>query len=193
VKVAFKPIVKPAAPARAKGIIPLTAVGADDRPLNGTCMTAVGAAGSSTPCDNCFFVDEKLAFLRDETRKRGFPTMDGVHMGPCEIHKEHAYTIGPNGSLYACPGFTGEPSLSTGHIDGRQESWRKTAASRFEKLAAWKQCDDCAFIPVCAGGCTVAAHTEQGDLDLPACHKRSFEAGVVSLAHQVAESLQLVS
>ena len=77
-----------------------------------------------------------MAFLRDETKKRGFPTPDGVHMGPCEIHREHAHTIGPDGALYACPGFTGEPTLSTGHIDGRHEAWRETAATRFEALAA---------------------------------------------------------
>ena len=42
-------------------------------------------------------------------------------MGPCEIHSEHAHTIGPDGALYACPGFTGDRSSSTGHIDGRQD------------------------------------------------------------------------
>ena len=60
-----------------------------------------------------------MSFLREETMKRGFPTVDGVHMGPCEIHKQHAHTIGPDGSLYACPGFAGEacpsrPATSTG-------------------------------------------------------------------------------
>ena len=60
------------------------------------------------PCDSCHFVDETMGFLREETRKRGFPTIDGVHMGPCEIHRKHAHTIGPDGALYACPGFTGE-------------------------------------------------------------------------------------
>ena len=75
-----------------------------DKPLNGTCMTAAGSGGSSI-CDTCQFVDEQLSYLREETKKRGFPTVDGVHMGPCEIHKRHAYTIGPNGSTYACPGL----------------------------------------------------------------------------------------
>ena len=35
-------------------------------------------------CDTCHFVDDKMAFLREETRRRGFPTADGVHMGPCD-------------------------------------------------------------------------------------------------------------
>jgi uncharacterized protein len=183
VKVAFKPVIR-GTPAP-KGVIPLTVL--TDKPLAGTCMTAAGAGGSSI-CDTCSFVDEQMSHLREETKKRGFPTVDGVHMGPCEIHKKHAYTIGPNGALYACPGFTGDPTLSTGHIDDRKESWRMSAAERFEHLAAWHKCGDCAFIPVCAGGCSVASHTELGDMNTPTCHKPSFESALVTLAHEAASA-----
>jgi uncharacterized protein len=159
-------------------------VSADNKPLNGTCMTSAG--GGTSICDSCNFLDEKTSFLREETKKRGFVTTDGVHMGPCQIHRRHAHTIGPDGALYACPGFTGDARQSTGHIDGRRDDWRERAATTFDALAAWKDCDDCAFIPVCAGGCTVAAHTELGDMNLPNCHKSSFEAGAVSLALEAA-------
>ncbi len=130
-------------------------------------MTSAGAGVStaSGACDTCHFLDDKMAFLRDETTKRGFKTVDGVHMGPCEIHKQHAHTIGPDGSLYACPGFAGNVPESTGHIDGRADEWRSAAARRFAKITAWKDCNDCAFIPVCAGGCSAAAHTELGDMN----------------------------
>jgi len=185
VKVAFKPIIREKQ--QPKGLIPLTVVNTDGKPLSGTCMTAAGSGGSSI-CDTCSFVDEQMSHLREETKKRGFPTVDGVHMGPCEIHKKHAYTIGPNGSLYACPGFTGEPTLSTGHIDDRKESWRMTAAERFEHLAAWHNCGDCAFIPVCAGGCSVASHTELGDMNTPTCHKPAFESALISLARDTAST-----
>ena len=183
-RVAFKPVIREPKPQQPKGLIPLTVVGAGGKPLNGTCMTSAG--GGTSICDNCNFLDEKMTFLRDETKKRGFATTDGVHMGPCEIHRQHAHTIGPDGALYACPGFTGDPQQSTGHIDGRRETRRETAAMRFDAIAAWKNCDDCAFIPVCAGGCSVAAHTELGDMNRPNCHKSSFEAGVISLARDAA-------
>jgi uncharacterized protein len=192
-KVAFKPIIREAKPQQPKGLIPLTAVGSEGKPLNGTCMTSAGAGvtAATSVCDSCHFLDDKMSFLRDETIKRGFKTVDGVHMGPCEIHKQHAYTIGPEGSLYACPGFAGNVPESTGHIDGRQEEWRSAAAERFAKITAWEDCDDCAFIPVCAGGCSAAAHTELGDMNKPNCHKPSFEAGVITLAHQAARELAL--
>jgi uncharacterized protein len=192
VKVAFKPIItnggREQKPAQPKGFIPLTAVAGDGKPLNGTCMTSAGAGvtTSSGGCDSCHFLDEKMSFLREETVRHGFKTVDGVHMGPCEIHRKHAHTIGPDGSLYACPGFASDAPSATGHIDGRASAQQALAAEQFARLAAWKQCQDCAFIPVCAGGCTVAAHAELGDLHAPNCHKTSFEAGLVTLARSAA-------
>jgi len=182
--VTFKPVIREKT-ALGKGMIPLTAVGGDGKPLNGACMTSAGT-GVSRVCDTCNFVDEKMAYLREETKKHGFSTADGVHMGPCEIHKSHAHTIGPDGSLFACPGFAGEAQHSTGHIDGRDDAFRSQALRNFERLSAWEQCQDCAFIPVCAGGCTVAAHNELGDMHAPNCHKSSFEAGVLALARDAA-------
>jgi len=199
-KVNFKPVmggaapapkaapVAPAKPSRISGIIPLTAVADDRAPLGGTCMTIAGAGGAkaSSPCDSCHFVDETMGFLREETKKRGFPTIDGVHMGPCEIHRKHAQTIGPDGAVYACPGFTGEATFATGHISAPQTPVQAKAAATFDRIGAWRQCGDCSFIPVCAGGCSVASHTELGDLDTPACHRQSLESALVSYAADTA-------
>jgi uncharacterized protein len=199
-KVSFKPVIREVMAAVTAGpetllpsgrskFIGLTPV--SDKPLNGTCMTSAGAGVSSGPCDTCHFADDQMSFLRDETKKRGFKTSDGVHMGPCEIHRKHAYTIGPDGDLYACPGFTGDKKMSTGHINGTSDAMRSAAARKFDQIAAWKACQDCAFIPVCAGGCTVASHSELGDMNAPNCHKTSFEAGVVSMARDAVTASQL--
>jgi uncharacterized protein len=199
VKVNFKPIVRgPESSVRAatggarerSGIIPLTLVGSTSaavKPLGGTCMTTVGEGlSASGACDSCHVAAEQMAFLREETVRHGFPTPDGLHNGPCHVHSKHAHTIGPDGSLYACPGFTGEKGLSTGHIDDRLEPWRETAREKFERLHPWKECGDCAFIPVCAGGCLVASQTQLGDMNLPTCHKPSYESALISLAHNAA-------
>jgi uncharacterized protein len=201
-RVAFKPVIRDVMPAVTAGLerrpgaarkfIGLTPV-SEGKPLNGTCMTSAGSGTAAGACDSCHFLDDQMSFLRDETKKRGFATTDGVHMGPCEIHRRHAHTIGPDGDLYACPGFTGDRKMSTGHIDGRTDEYRSAASRRFEQLAAWKECRDCAFIPVCAWGCTVASHSELGDMNAPNCHKRSFEAGVVSLARDAAAALTTAS
>ncbi len=203
-RVAFKPVVRdviarvsegpaPTEPGRTKfiGLTPIV----EGKPLGGTCMTSAGAgaAAAAGACDTCHFAADQMSFLRDETKKRGFKTSDGVHMGPCEIHRKHAHTIGPDGDIYACPGFTGDKKMATGHIDGSGSALRSLAAQRFEQLAAWRECQDCAFIPVCAGGCSVASHSELGNMNKPSCHKRSFEAGVVSMARDAAASMVLAN
>jgi uncharacterized protein len=194
VRVRFKPVVRldsppTQAPARA-GVFPLIPIGANgapSKPLNGTCMTSVGS-GSATACDSCAFLEDKMADLREETRKRGFWPGDGVHIGPCHVHIQHAHTIGPDGSLYPCPGFTGDQAQSTGHIDGRRDAIRDEVRARFDRLSPWKECGDCAFIPVCAGGCVTASHTTLGDMNKPTCHKRALESAVISLAHDAASA-----
>jgi uncharacterized protein len=182
VKVNFKPVVRAEAKAPAKNVIPLIPVGGDAKPLNGTCMTSVGS-GAGSGCDNCDFIDDQMSFLREETRRHGFTTHDGVHNGPCHVHMQHAQTIGPDGSLYPCPGFTGQLATSTGHIDDRKDAFRESARERFERLSPWKECGDCAYIPVCAGGCVAASFSQLGDMNVPTCHKRSFDSALISLAH----------
>src|SRR5262249_39199579 len=137
---------------------------------------------------SCGFLDEKMNDLREETKKHGFITSDGVHNGPCHVHRKLAQTIGPDGSIYPCPGFTGDRALSTGHIDGRRDTRRESALEQFDRLHPWDECKDCAFIPVCAGGCLVASHTQLGDMNLPTCHKPSFESALIALAHEAARA-----
>lgn len=199
VKVAFKPVIR--APisssvergdqtgtkGRASGprLIPLTLTTQHDAPSNalqGTCMTAAGNGSGGTPCDSCHVVDDRMSWLRAETRARGFSTPDGVHMGPCELHRRHAYTIGPEGSLYPCPGFTGDARLSVGHIEPELDGHRHAVRERFDHHEPWRACGDCALVPVCGGGCSVASHTEQGDLGKPSCHKPSMLEAVGELA-----------
>ena len=187
VKVNFKPIVR-VEPVTGKGIIPLTPVGAGAKEsLKGTCMTSVGS-GAGAACDSCNTMEDQMTFVRQETQRHGFPTSDGVPKGMCHVHKTHAHTIGPDGSLYACPGFTGQLAMSTGHIDDRRDSWRESALEKFERLHPWTECGDCAFIPTCAGGCLAASHSQLGDMNMPTCHKVSYQSALVALAHTAASA-----
>jgi uncharacterized protein len=199
-KVNFKPTVRspedagvhvPKATLSGRGISlkPVQTDGSPVRALGGTCMTSVVGSTAST-CDGCHSLDDQMTFLRDEIRRHGFNTPDGVHNGPCHVHIKHAHTIGPDGSLYACPGFTGEKHMSTGHIDARRDPIRERTKEKFDRLSPWKACGDCAFIPVCAGGCIAASHMTLGDMNTPACHKRSYESAAISLARQFAGAHQ---
>ena len=195
VKVNFKPIVYDAEPRKAapslKGMLPLVPVSADGKALAGSCMSNAGAGGG-TKCDSCGFLDEKWAQLREETRRRGLPTPSGVPGGPCHVHHSNAHTIGPDGSLYACPGFTGEKGLSTGHINGATDAWRESNRQKFDSLDPWKECGDCAYMPICAGGCLTASYAQLGDVNTPTCHKSTYESAVIELAHRASTQQETV-
>jgi uncharacterized protein len=133
-----------------------------------------------------------MASLREETRRHGLPGPTGVPGGPCHVHHENAHTIGPDGSLYACPGFTGEKALSTGHIGGHSDPWRDSNKRKFDTLDPWKECGDCAYMPICAGGCLTASYSQLGDVNTPTCHKPTFESAVIALAHRAGDQQETV-
>ena len=91
----------------------------------GRRASATAATSSTRRCRSC----------AKRRRSAGSRPSTACTWGPCEIHKRHAHTIGPDGALYACPGFAGDAQQSTGHIDGRQDSRRAAAATRFEAIA----------------------------------------------------------
>ena len=135
-------------------------------------------------------LDEKMSFLREETKKRGFPTVDGVHMGPCEIHRQHAHTIGPDGSLYACPGFTGDATQSTGHIDGRQRTVARRRAAQASSAGGVEGVRRLRVHPglrrrLLGRRAHRARRHEQAELP-----QDRFQAGVVSLAHQARGAMR---
>ena len=173
------------AAAAPKGLIPLTVVGDRGKPLNGACMTSAGGG------------DEHLRQLQhagrpDVVSARG----DEEARVPDHRRRAHGPVRNPQaarphdrprrGALRLPRLRRRRRTVNRTHRRPAGRGARETAATRFEALAAWKNCDDCAFIPVCAGGCTVAAHTELGDMNRPNCHKSRFEAGVVSLARDAA-------
>lgn len=188
-RINFKPIIRPTPekPSLTKGIV-LKAVD-PSAPLGGACASAAGSgtgSAASSPCDSCHFVDEKMEWLRRTAKEKGFSVPDGTHAGPCDIHRRHSYTLGPDGAIYACPGFTGELGQAIGHISKPAEPVHVHNARRFERVEGWRRCGDCAFIPACAGGCATASHVELGDMHAPTCHKTSLLSATTALAYESA-------
>ena len=181
-KVAFKPVIRErkqeAAPAPAVRRIEVHSADGGQRggkPLGGACMTSAGAgarterlrqlpSSSTRRCRSC-------ARRRTSAASRPSTACTWARARSTNTTRTRS---GPDGSLYACPGFAGDATQSTGHIDGREETAAHAPPRNSRSSAAWKDCDDCAFIPVCAGGCSVAAHTELGDMNTPNCHKTAL-------------------
>ena len=93
-------------------------------------------------------------------------------LGPCELHWKNNYTIDPEGKVYKCPAVAGLPGLEVAKV---------TDGGAAEKIAPllvlrpWEQCGDCAFMPVCVGGCLGGKFLQTGRTDQVSCKKDLFE------------------
>jgi len=92
-------------------------------------------------------------------------------LGPCELHWKNNYTIDPDGYVYKCPAVAGRREVSVAQV----------ASEAVEKIAPlvaarpWDQCGDCAYMPVCVGGCLGSKYLNTGKTDQVACRKDQFE------------------
>ena len=189
VKVNFKPIVRDRAAPAAEGHPPADRRSArDGKPLNGTCMTSAGAGGGSA-CDIV-----RLPRRQDDVPARGdqAPRLpDARRRAQRPVPRAHAARAHdrPRRLALRLPrvhrrvGAVDRPHRRPAATRGA-----RARASKFERLDPWKECGDCAFIPVCAGGCVAASHSQLGDMNMPTCHKRSFESALISLAHDAASA-----
>ena len=191
VKINFKPIIKSPEPAAPKGFIPLTVVGGErqaaERHLHDERGRRArrGGAVRHLPLRRR---EDAVPARRDAQARASTRRTASTWVRARSIAGTPTRSARRARSTRA-PDSPATPTESTGHIDGRDEAWRHAAAERFERLTAHKEeCGDCSFIPVCGGGCSVAAHTELGDMHQPSCHKGAMESALVSLAQRTAAS-----
>ncbi len=129
----------------------------------------------------CTFSDirvEDILWLRDEVENRGFRAGEGIALGPCEAHREYAYTIDPRGKIYKCPGFVGKEDFVIGDLYNDGLNYRNT---QFMTVDLWNRCKDCPYIPLCGGGCRSSAYIKDGNFENATCEREYFEKVALEL------------
>jgi len=97
-------------------------------------------------------------------------TLEGL-LGPCELHWKNNYTIDPEGRVYKCPAVAGLPGLEVAQVASREAE----KIAPLLELRPWEKCGDCAYLPVCVGGCLGGKYLKTGRRDEVACKKDMFE------------------
>ena len=115
---------------------------------------------------------EAAPFLREEILKRGFKAMKPTQAA-CAIEFENDLVVNYDGTLYKCPAFMGWPELSVGSL---AEGVRDYAVSH--NLDIWKndECLECAYLPLCFGGCRFHPLMKNGAIDEVDCRKGFYDA-----------------
>ena len=118
-------------------------------------------------------VAEEMVALRREIANRGLPTREAMGVNLCGMTRScSGFVVDPQGRVYTCPALVGRDEFSVGDVREEALSYRH---AEFVTLDVWRECLDCPYVPLCAGGCRYAALLRDGDLRRPACERAYFE------------------
>jgi len=136
-------------------------------PKAGCSEYSSGCASSNEP-----WLVEALLFLREEILARGFVTTK-PKVSACVIELEHNMVVNWDGSLYKCPAFIGTPGLSIGTLEQGVSDYGVS-----HSIGNWQteECLDCAYLPLCFGGCRFLALLQGKSLSEVDCRREFLDA-----------------
>ena len=133
--------------------------------------SGVRCGGECHPVSGSEWYGEAILFLREETLRRGFG-VEKPTMGGCMVEMTNNIVVNYDGSLYKCPTFMGWPELSVGSLaDGVGDYHRS------HRLDLWKsdECLECAYLPLCFGGCRLLPLLEHVVIDRVDCRREFYD------------------
>jgi uncharacterized protein len=118
------------------------------------------------------WIFEAEIFLREEIMKRGFRTSRLIPTA-CMMDLKNRIIVNYDGTLYKCSGLIGREEFKVGDV--------KTGIKDFSQshnLGSWKngECLDCAYLPLCFGGCRYMKFLRDGNMDGVDCKKPYLDA-----------------
>ncbi len=86
-----------------------------------------------------------------------------------------------DGSLYKCPAFMGDEELKVGTLSEGINDYRESHG-----LDLWKneECLECAYLPLCFGGCRFLRKVKSGRIDGVDCRKAMLDASLATIVRQ---------
>ena len=123
---------------------------------------------------------EANLFLREETLRRGFSVLK-PNRGICMIDLENTLVVNYDGTLYKCPNLMGWPEFSVGTLVDGISDYRDS-----HKLDIWKndECLECAYLPLCFGGCRLITLLKTGAIDGVDCRRVMLDASLETIIRQ---------
>jgi len=110
-------------------------------------------------------------YLREETLKRGFPAPK-PKLSICIVELENELVINYDGSFYKCPAFMAYPHLCIGSLSEGIGEYRAS-----HNMNLWKtdECLECAYLPLCFGGCRQMTLLRTGEINEVDCRRKHYD------------------
>ncbi|MDD5284483.1 MAG: geopeptide radical SAM maturase [Desulfuromonadaceae bacterium] len=163
------------------GIDPARLKGVDFSPVMPKADGSVsGDFGSACACTGEAWVIEANLFLRDEIIRRGFPTSK-LQASACMIEFANDIVVGYDGSFYKCPVFMGDQEMRVGSLAEGIGDYRQS-----HNMDVWKsdECLECAYLPLCFGGCRFFRKLKSGAIDGVDCRRTMLDASLERIVRQ---------
>jgi uncharacterized protein len=139
--------------------------------------------GNSCACSYEPWLNEAALYLREETLKRGYPTPK-ISISACTVEFESDQVINYDGSIYKCPAFMSHDSLRIGTLKDGINDYRSS-----HNIDVWKkdECLDCAYLPICFGGCRHLTLLRTDAIEEVDCRKEFYDACLEKILRQDLE------
>ncbi|MDD2733142.1 MAG: geopeptide radical SAM maturase [Desulfuromonadaceae bacterium] len=143
--------------------------------------SGVGDHAATCACSSDPWAIEANLFLRAETIRRGFP-LDKLQASACMIEFANDLVVGYDGTLYKCPVFMGQEEMRVGSLADGISDYRES-----HNMDVWKNdtCLECAYLPLCFGGCRFFRKLQTGAIDGVDCRREMLDASLELLVRQV--------
>jgi len=135
--------------------------------------------------DGCLSVNEPWLIeasisLREEIMRCGFSTPPTV-MSACMVEFKDDLVVNHDGAIFKCPAFINWQGLSIGDLRSGIADYRAS-----HDLDAWKteECLECAYLPLCFGGCKFMQLVRDGKIGGLDCKKPYLDATLEALVRQ---------
>jgi uncharacterized protein len=138
--------------------------------------------GGCRAADEPWLAEATLA-VRDETIRRGYPTPKLIP-SPCMVDMDDAFVVNFDGALFKCVAMIAHPEYAVGDVFRglgdvaaicRREHWREH-----------KECGDCAYLPLCFGGCRYMELQRSGTMARVDCRRALYDRILAGTVQQDA-------
>ena len=142
--------------------------------------SVTGDLGSACACTAEPWAIEANLYLRQEIMRRGFP-VSKMQPSACAIEFANDLVVGYDGSLYKCPVFMGQEDMQVGTLAEGVNDYRES-----HNLDVWKtdECLECAYLPLCFGGCRFFSKLKTGAIDGVDCRRAMLDASLETIVRQ---------
>jgi uncharacterized protein len=142
--------------------------------------SGLGDHAATCACNSEPWAIEANLFLRGEIIRRGYP-VSRLQASACMIEFANDLVVGYDGSLYKCPVFMGQERMRVGSLAEGVGDYRQS-----HNLDVWKnvECLECAYLPLCFGGCRFLRKLKTGAIDGVDCRRAMLDATLETVVRQ---------